>query len=289
MSTDRLRLLRRVEITADLVTTTGLHIGGGKTGLGTTDDTVVRSADGRPFIPGSSFKGALRATAEKLGASVGLWCCGLAEPSADTLAKVNWSGGGGQVCVGTQRGARSFQDYLRKHRAAVGEAELLAALWPHLCDTCRLFGSHWMASKVLVDDLPLLDPVVRTEVRDGVGIDRDAERAAPEIKFDFETVPSQCSFRMRVVAENVEPYELGLLAAALAEFRDGFAGLGGKRSRGLGRCRLDNVRVSDLDFTSPETLVAYLARRDLPCARGEEVDRWFAAQTEELLLKAGLV
>ena len=60
---------------------TGLHIGGGKATLSYTDSPVVLTPEGTPFIPGSSFKGTLRSTIEKMVSSLsedlGLCSCGL--------------------------------------------------------------------------------------------------------------------------------------------------------------------------------------------------------------------
>src|SRR2546423_13036616 len=60
---------------------TAFHIGGGKVTLSYTDSPVVLTPEGLPFIPGSSFKGTLRSTIEKMVASLptdlGLHSCGL--------------------------------------------------------------------------------------------------------------------------------------------------------------------------------------------------------------------
>ena len=37
---------------------------------------------------------------------------------------------------------------------------------------------------------------VPTQIRDGVGVDRDSERARGGIKFDFEVVPPQVAYLM---------------------------------------------------------------------------------------------
>ena len=58
-----------------LVLQTALHIGGGTTDATTTDSPVVRTPDGMPYIPGSSFKGVFRSTVEKLAATIGLDTC----------------------------------------------------------------------------------------------------------------------------------------------------------------------------------------------------------------------
>src|SRR6266576_4372378 len=66
-----------------LVMQTALHIGGGKVTLSHSDSPVVLTPEEIPFIPGSSFKGALRSTVEKLVPGLpGNWfSCGLIQLS----------------------------------------------------------------------------------------------------------------------------------------------------------------------------------------------------------------
>src|SRR5581483_4639276 len=45
---------------------TALHIGGGTGIFSSSDSPVVLTPEQQPFIPGSSFKGALRSTVEKI-------------------------------------------------------------------------------------------------------------------------------------------------------------------------------------------------------------------------------
>lgn len=65
-------LERRYLFSGDLVLQTALHIGGGDALLGATNSPIIRTAEGLPFIPGASLKGAFRSTVEKLAATVGL-------------------------------------------------------------------------------------------------------------------------------------------------------------------------------------------------------------------------
>ena len=70
--------IQRYLFQADLTLKTGLHIGGGRATFSPSDSPVIRTPDGKPFIPGSSFKGAFRSTVEKLAPVIdSLWSCGL--------------------------------------------------------------------------------------------------------------------------------------------------------------------------------------------------------------------
>ena len=63
---NRYELRNRYLFQGRLVMQTALHIGGGKVTLSHSDSPVVLTPEEIPFIPGSSFKGALRSTVEKL-------------------------------------------------------------------------------------------------------------------------------------------------------------------------------------------------------------------------------
>lgn len=61
-----MRFLGFIKISCNLRVLTGLHIGGGNGGIaiGATDNPVIKGADGKPYIPGSSLKGKIRSLLE---------------------------------------------------------------------------------------------------------------------------------------------------------------------------------------------------------------------------------
>src|SRR4051812_30743884 len=64
------RLSTRHRLDGTLIMKTGLHVGSGH-GSELTDALVIRSARGAPYIPGSSFKGALRSAVERIAPNLG--------------------------------------------------------------------------------------------------------------------------------------------------------------------------------------------------------------------------
>ena len=58
-SQNRYELRNRYVFRGTLEMETALHIGGGRVTLSISDSPVVLTPDQKPFIPGSSFKGAL--------------------------------------------------------------------------------------------------------------------------------------------------------------------------------------------------------------------------------------
>lgn len=227
----------------------GMHLGGGRIAITPTDSPTVRTPEGKPYIPGSSMKGALRASVERLCHGLGstdLWSCAL---------------DGSSNCVGapgeTQR--RFFQ---KKRERNWSEEDVLRELNPStLCSTCRLFGSPFLASKILFSDLYLRkdqgDGFV--QIRDSVAIDRDTEGAVDGLKYDYEVVSATQSFDLLIQLDEPVTDDLALTALGLTEFLSGLAHLGGLKSRGLGRCSLKDLEVFMIDLRTDD--VAEKARR----------------------------
>ncbi len=213
---------------------TGLHIGGRETIFSPSEHPVIRTPDGQPFIPGSSFKGAFRSTVEKLAPSAGIWSCGLDKDDG---------------CIGPQGDEKKKFDNTRKPNWS--DDKLLDKLDEKLCHTCKLFGSSYVASKINFADLYLAEeyPDGIVQIRDGVSIDRDSERAVDGRLFEYEVVAPSLSFNLEILLEDPTDADLGLTCLGLSEFMSGFGYLGGKRSRGLGQTKLENLHIFTLDLS----------------------------------------
>ncbi|HED03618.1 MAG TPA: CRISPR-associated RAMP protein, partial [Candidatus Fraserbacteria bacterium] len=261
-------------ITGTLTLRTPLHVGSGQGGE-LTDAPVVKYLDKRPYVPGSSFKGVLRSTVERLAEALGYTTCWL-DPDCT-------------FCLSTDKNQGGLQEqYQGLQERRVSENKLVRFLTEHLCDTCKTFGSPFAASKVLIEDLRSAgsnqcpNPL---DIRDGVGIDRDTGTARDKIKFDFETVDIQHRFNLRLTVENAgivaddRSTVLALVALGLNEFMKGTR-LGGMTSRGLGWCQLESVQARLLNFqnSTPQQRLDLLLTRDinqLPFETGEQfITRW---------------
>jgi CRISPR-associated RAMP protein (TIGR02581 family) len=165
------RFQSRTIITAVLEMDTGVSVGGRASLEPTgTDLPVVRAADGKPFIPGSSIKGVVRSQLERVIRSVS----SSERDQCDPLVK---------PCVGP-----GLKDQLM-NQAGRNEEEFARLVWDQSCKVCRLFGSPWFSSRLFFRDAPLTnadDLLVATQIRDGVGIDRDRGAAKDRLKYDFE-------------------------------------------------------------------------------------------------------
>jgi len=218
----------RLRITGELVAVTGVRVGmSAESAMPTaTDLPVIKDANGRPFIPGSSLRGAVRAHIERIVRAF--------EPS-----------------VGNGKGALDPIDVRKYNSLYDGKSE--EQIFEVSSRVDQVFGSPKLASRVRFTDLPLLTEGAEPELRDSVAIDREKESVAN--KYDFEAMPAGVRFGLEIVAENLDDHELGLLLLGIREMEKGNIRLGGFKGRGLGVVQLENVRYEWVDRNS---LLAYL-------------------------------
>lgn len=242
-------------ITATLQMKTALSVGARASLMPAGSDLpVIKTPEGIPFIPGSSLKGVVRSYIERILRTMQelrqthqgerLWAC-------DPLDEQN-------RCVTREQKRRLWE------QAGEDDARFTELVWQRSCTACRLFGSPWLASRVSFQDAMLSnrDSLLRlTEIRDGVGIDRDLGSAKTGIKYDFETVPSGAEFGIRIMVENAEEWEVGLLLLALEAMRKGELPVGGKTTRGPGWGEIVDLKIQKV---GKENLLDYLAGTGQP-------------------------
>jgi len=207
-----------------------------------TDMPVMKDPYGRPLIPGSSIKGVVRSLAERILRTVNRrpdwWAC---DPfDQDTM------------CISPSRRDELWRE------AGEKDGPFTELLMTHSCTACRLFGSPWMAGRVAFKDAYLANPEalpITTQIRDGVGIDRDLGAARSGVKYDFETVVPGAQFAIEVVTENLKDWELGFLLTVLRLWEEGGIALGGKTTRGPGWGVLKDIQITRV---TRETLMDYL-------------------------------
>jgi len=259
-------LLKRVMISGDLEFDTAFHIGSGREGLLSTDMGVLLDANDRPILPGSSLKGNFRSTAERLAPHLGLSACLLN------------SGLSGVNCITdeTYRNTRhqEFKDLKE-------ETKKITWLTRETCAVCKLFGSPYQGSRIFFSDGSLKQhDLTGVQLRDGVCIDRDSGTAVNQMVYNFEVVAREVGFSTTIELENPSDAELALVGAVLAEWQAGFR-IGGFTSRGLGKVRLTDVNVRQVDYTNPEQLKAYLVHRrmtEAPRLFEDSLDRHLTAK-----------
>ncbi len=261
-------LLGKLRLTSTLVVQTGLHIGGGGETLdiGGLDKSVIRDPiTQQPYLPGSSIKGKLRSTLERL----------LNKP-------LNRAGGSGTY--------RYESDDLEDGYTEIADGQFVAFQGAATCPVSRVFGSTggskcWLPIAV-AQEAQLFDPKAPTTQIDGVehtsvkgrnaparlivrdahllpesasqlekidtglymtewkfenGLDRVTAAANPR---QLERVPAGAKFHFEMVYtvenETQAVEDLKNLAIALAILEDD--ALGGHGSRGYGKVRFENFQ-----------------------------------------------
>jgi CRISPR-associated RAMP protein (TIGR02581 family) len=295
LSMSRAKLKFRYRISAGLVLDTALHLGGGRNPAKGTDSPILRDGFGKPYIPGSSLKGALRAAVERIVPNLKVSACGIYESVEVQKGEVEAK----MFCLTPLREDHPRREAYRLLEEALGkkledlnaeerekikmnllsdkcrlpaneritEELLVCVLDENLCEVCKAFGAPLISSTLYFHDASIKEEswIGLTQVRDGVGIDRDSGRAVDRIKYDYEIVPPQTVFNFAMTIETGEDRALGLAALVLHELQAGNVPLGGIRSRGLGRCHLEakDECVEALDFTNMDTLKAYLTKDEV--------------------------
>ncbi len=246
------RLENRYALRGEVVCDSAVHVGTGSTSdvQATSDMPVARDGSGHPYIPGSSFRGALRSGLEALLRGLGDHvevCDPLARDLSGEDSATDTGDDAELSCSARIHNLREAEreKVENSDRAALSEERSFKIAWNRSCEVCRLFGNTFLASRLWIADLQLAsDPAeVPTTLRDGVGLDRDLRTAAKGILYNFEAVPAGACFGLRMEIENAQEHELGLLLTGLDLFGHGVLGLGGKRARGLG---LASVSVGSL-------------------------------------------
>ncbi len=262
----------RLVVEGYIVPETALRIGVGRVAtVSGTELPVMRDSLGRPYIPGSSFKGAWRGYLEAL-------VRGMAPSGVDPrpLACDPTSNDEAALCLSAS-GMRAL-----KNAYGNDDTGLAQAVADRSCLACRTFGSPWLASHVRVRDLPVADGewLGQFQVRDGVAIDRDKGTVA-EGPYDYEVVPAGTRFALHIVAENLAPWQRGLLWLGLRALERGDVALGGFTSRGLGWVKLKQrqVRLVEGARALLDLLRGVEAGREIG---DEEVERWVRAFRAEL-------
>jgi CRISPR-associated protein Csm3 len=214
----KLGFLGKLLIEAGMTCETGLHIGAGKGTLeiGGADNPVSKDSFGRPYVPGSSLRGAMRHNLE----------IALDALKPDQL-----------VTLSRRRGQE-----IRIHQTDRPDDEI-----------CLIFGSSNAPGRLIVSDARLdpdsITPQMReyldeelTEVKSETAIDRLTAQSASRT---LERVPAGARFRVRMIFDlrcEEDKELLPLLLQALRLIED--SGLGGGRSRGSGRVAFSNIKLT---------------------------------------------
>jgi len=277
---DFTRFRSRLRLTGTMRLDTSLRVGAGDTdNIAAADITVIKDATGRPYIPGSSFKGVLRSYVESLLRAIS------DDEQKSACLCVTQIDGKADGCP-TTRDPKILGKQLEEE---ITDRD--AFFLTKSCRACQVFGSPWLASKVLMSDLPVTGEWLgRYQVRDGVGIDRDTETASEGLLYSFEAVPAGTDFACEILIENASEAEQGLVLLGLRAFEHGLIRLGGATSRGLGRVTLKwhlnpecyEVNADPKASGDPKQLFDFIATGKGAPLTTEAIDKKIAAFRKEI-------
>ena len=168
------------------------------------------------YLPGSSFKGAIRAHGERIVRTVGED----SKPKDDNKNNTIWA----------NDPLNDNYNYLKDNN---GKDLPAPEIYKKSSFTDQMFGNTSIASRIRVEDAyPVDSKQIKLEERNGVAIDRVFGSVAVG-PFNYQ-VCTAGEFRTKIHLKNFTLAQLGLIGLVLRDLNDGWFGLGFAKSRGLG-------------------------------------------------------
>lgn len=265
------KLENRYHLTGVLEFKQAVHIGSGES-EDEIDSLFVCDHNKRHYIPGSSLRGALRSTIERIVAAIDpAWSCGL-DPESSTPCP-----------SGNQGRQKALEKKISEGKTS--ESAICKELEKDLCPTCKTFGCPFLSSRVRLADLyPLNNAKPKGNKRFGVAIDRDTETVAKGLLFTYQVLEAGEKFDFELWAENMTDSNWGVLAIGLLELLAGNFWVGGKKSSsGLGQCLLVEKDLKLEYFDGAEDLKKHLSQTPWPNRKsGPDVKKFLQSKVETL-------
>ena len=216
-------------IEGELVVLTALHIGSGKEEA--EHDAPFMKEDGNFYIPGSSFRGYMRTKLERFLLDENNFKFKDKKTQdllnmADILLLFGYTN-----LFSKEKNVSQIEDRIEEKLGFSKEDR-------------KNFSS--MAGRIHIADMPITSDVNSVR-RDGIKIDRNTGATEASAKFDYDIIPAGAKFKFTIELENIEPYQLDLIALALKDIYDEGDLFGGKLSRGIGKCKLENLKIQYVD------------------------------------------
>ena len=232
------KIRERILINGNLVLTTPALLGGGDAESLVDMPLLLDPLEGRTLLTGSSIAGALRNYLRKYNREQAEILFG----SESTEKTVNADG------------QSQDDEQVEASAGSKGEEQ----------------GSS--QSLLFVDDA--LGDKPEVELRDGVAVDPRTGTAEEKAKYDLELLQAGSSFCITfelLLRQDLEKTLTEGLAVALQGLEKREIAIGGRKSRGFGRCKINQWEVVRYDMTKPEGLIAWLDRNRSGCLRGTNI------------------
>jgi len=213
------KLERIIDIHVTYTTKGALAISAGAQPAEIVESPVIKLG-GRPVIPGSSLKGALRSTLESMLAQAGERVC---VPFA-------------AIPMSIRRDRRKLQEYL----AQIGRLEPCEDI-ENPCPVCSIFGTvggrAGLMGRAIVLDATTEEGQYELIERSHVAIMRDTKSQSEGSLMTIEAVDAGSVFHGAIRLVNPEDWQVGAVVRAL----EGVAklGIGGKKTAGYGALEIE--------------------------------------------------
>jgi CRISPR-associated RAMP protein, SSO1426 family len=232
-------------IEGELVVLTALHIGSGKEEG--EHDAPFMSEDGNFYIPGSSFRGYLRTKLERFLLDENNFKFKDKKTQdilnmADVLLLFGYT----NLFTDKDNGTNVIERVQKKLAFTDKEKDSFSS----------------MAGRIHIADMPIVSNVNSVR-RDGIKIDRNTGSTEAGAKFDYDIIPAGSKFKFAIELENVEEYQLDLIALALKDIYDEGDLFGGKLSRGIGKCQLKELKIQYVDKNNMKNYIFKNSKVDM--------------------------
>ncbi|QGA53987.1 CRISPR-associated RAMP protein [Sulfolobus sp. E5-1-F] len=222
-------VIKRTTVIEGVVETVSpLRIGGSKENFDPSSlarDSILKDVQGRPIIPGSSWKGIFRSTGERILRLKNIVVC---------------SGVGKDYCLNNTQKEREFDSGLREN--IIDQA--LRLFWDYTCLNCKVFGTKSVIGAVrFLDSLPISYSL---NTRSMIAISRTEGAVARRALVTVEYVDVGSKFNFKMMGYNLPNYAIGYLVTIMKNIHDGFTQVGGHKSRGFGFVKFNIVKFTDL-------------------------------------------
>lgn len=247
-------------LTGKIVVLNALHIGSGKE----TDDRdapfISLDDDKNFYIPGSTFRGYLSTKLERfLDSGNGFKIKNNGEELNEADVKLIF----GYTNLDKLETKINDKDNEEDRKIKENNRKIQDRIIRKL-NAKNLDEVKSLAGRIHVSDMPVLKDV-KYVTRDGIKIDRNTGATEKRAKFDYDVVPAGTEFDLNIELENIENYQLDLIGLALNDIlKDNGDLFGGKTSRGIGKCRLKDLKMKYVTSDDKEKLKKYIFEGKFP-------------------------
>lgn len=247
-------------LTGKIVVLNALHIGSGKEKDDRDAPFISLDDDKKFYIPGSTFRGYLSTKLERfLDSGNGFKIKNNGEELNEADVKLIFGYTNLDKLETKINDKDNEEDRKLKENNRKIQDRIIRKLNAKNLDEVKS-----LAGRIHVSDMPVLKDV-KYLTRDGIKIDRNTGATEKRAKFDYDVVPAGTEFDLNIELENIENYQLDLIGLALNDIlKDNGDLFGGKTSRGIGKCRLKDLKMKYVTSDDKEKLKKYIFEGKFP-------------------------